>query len=177
MAPHISRQPLAFPNLQHSRLVPAGTTKGTSQIGAAVAAALTYRDVSDIDMSAVTQIVGGFNGISGHFRMMLYYFNILSSDPRLMSRLHFEDLLRLTEGTRLKLFVEKGAAKNVNEWWTSSFQDTISAQPSGFTTQRINAKQYYCLFDIQLLKTTHHSNIMLGLLSAEKLQSELFNRH
>lgn len=38
MAPPVSRQPLAFPSLQHSRLAPAGRTEGTYPIGAA----LTY---------------------------------------------------------------------------------------------------------------------------------------
>jgi hypothetical protein len=44
MAPPISRQPLAFPNLQHSRLPHAAVT-GPRLPTAAAAAALTYRDI------------------------------------------------------------------------------------------------------------------------------------
>jgi hypothetical protein len=49
-------------------------------------------------------------------------------DPGLMSRLHFEDILRSTEGTKLKLFIEKQAAVDVGKWWGSIFIDAIAAQ-------------------------------------------------
>lgn len=92
-----------------------------------------------------------------------------------MSRLHFEDILRLKEGTKLKLFVEKQAAVDVGKWWDATFIDAIAAQPPPFQTHRINAKQYYC-FDIAILNASHHHSILSGDVTYDSLQTELFNR-
>jgi hypothetical protein len=92
-----------------------------------------------------------------------------------MSRLHFEDILRLTKGTKLKLFVEKTAAVDVTKWWDSSFIDAMAAQSPPFQTQRMNAKQFYC-FDITILNASHHRNILDGFVTSDNLQTELFNR-
>jgi hypothetical protein len=81
-----------------------------------------------------------------------------------MSRLHFKDLLRITKGTPQKLFVVKRAARDGQQWWEKTFTKAIAAQPASFTTQQINAKDYYC-FNIKLLNAAHHSNILAAVMS------------
>lgn len=89
-----------------------------------------------------------------------------------MSRLHF-----LHEGARLKLFVEKGAAKDDAKWRGKTFQRAIDGQLSPFATHKINAKNYYC-FDISILNlnASHHRNILDGNIYVDDLQTELYNR-
>jgi hypothetical protein len=98
-----------------------------------------------------------------------------TTDTRRLSRLHFEDMLQLTEGTSLKMYVLKSAAEDSEQWWGNTFQDAIRSQPSGFGTMQINAKPYYC-FHVTVLNASHHRDILAGNVSEERLKEELFRQ-
>jgi hypothetical protein len=82
-------------------------------------------------------------------------------------------MLQLTEGMSLKMYVQKSAAEDLEQWWGNTFQDAIQSQPSGLGTMQINAKPYYC-FHVTVLNASHHHDILAGNVSEERLKEELF---
>jgi hypothetical protein len=71
--------------------------------------------------------------------------NLTTSDPRRLSRLHWEDALQLTEGHRMKMYVARTAVINEHEWWSDTYSSVINAL--NIKTQQFNRTAMYC-FDV-----------------------------
>jgi hypothetical protein len=71
-----------------------------------------------------------------------------TSDPRRLSRLHWEDVIRCKQGQFLKLYVTKQSTLSSKGWWGDTFINVIrelNTKPINF-----NRNLMYC-FDIQIL--------------------------
>jgi hypothetical protein len=91
-----------------------------------------------------------------------------TSDPRRLSRLHWEDVIRCRQGHFLKLYVTKQSALSSKGWWGDTFINVIgdlNTKPINF-----NRNLMYC-FDIQILNAPLHDSIFKGDVSLSQLQT------
>jgi hypothetical protein len=77
-----------------------------------------------------------------------------TSDPRRLSRLHWEDVIRCKQGQFLKLYVTKQSALSSKGWWGDTFINVI--RELNTKTINFNRNLMYC-FDIQILNAPLHS--------------------
>ena len=95
-----------------------------------------------------------------------------TNNPRRLSRLHWEDILRCQSGHRLKLFVTKDAVNQTDSWWQDTFSSVVkelSLKPTHF-----NKGPMYC-FDVSILEANLHNEIFKGDHSLSSLQ-RMFNQ-
>ena len=98
--------------------------------------------------------------------------SLSTDDPRRLSRLHWEDIIRCEAGHRLKLFVTKDAVNQQDAWWDDTFSSVVkelSLKPTHF-----NKTAMYCM-DVSILEASLHNEIFKGDHSLSNLQ-RMFKR-
>ena len=98
--------------------------------------------------------------------------NLTTSDPRRLSRLHWEDIIRCKTGQSLKLYVTKDAALSTKGWWHDTFIDVLRELKT--KTINFNRTVMYC-FDVIIQYAPLHDSIFKGDVSLSQLQT-LFNQ-
>eukprot|EP00956_Cyclotella_meneghiniana_P000144 scaffold217_cov64-Cyclotella_meneghiniana.AAC.5 len=95
--------------------------------------------------------------------------NLDTTDSRRLSRLMFEDIITVREGTALKLYVSETATNNTAAWWQDSFQ--FAAQSLKLKCIRMHSRDFY-VFDVTISCDTEHQCITAGTTSLSDLETK-----
>eukprot|EP00956_Cyclotella_meneghiniana_P038724 scaffold158944_cov41-Cyclotella_meneghiniana.AAC.1 len=95
--------------------------------------------------------------------------NIESVDTRRLSRLMFEDIITVREGSALKLFVSKAAVNNTSAWWQDNFSLVVSSLK--LKPIRMHSRDFY-VFDVTISCDTEHQGVTSGTTSLPDLEKK-----
>jgi hypothetical protein len=99
---------------------------------------------------------------------------LITLDPRRLSRLHWEDIIRCKTSQSLKLYVTKDAALSSKGWWQDTFIDALSELKT--KTINFNRTQMYC-FGVIVQYAPLHDSIFKGDVSLSQLQTLFHQGH
>ena len=95
--------------------------------------------------------------------------NLETTDTRRLTRLMFEDIITVHEGTALKLYVSKNAVRNTSAWWHDTFQfavDSLHLRPI-----RMHSRDFY-VFDVTVSCDTEHHGVTSGTTTLSALKTK-----